>query len=182
MAIIYLHGFASSVKTQSKKYDALNEIASVNPFAPDYPQGFEQVMQSCIQFANAIESISAVVGTSMGGYTASHLASRLNVPFVAINPPMNPSESLRKYLGTHQSYSGETFEMRLEDVNSYPEYKASYTGLIIVSNLDDVVPPQVTKEFAEKHQLPLISCDYGDHRFEDISMLIEPIAEHIANY
>jgi len=44
------------------------------------------------------------------------------------------------------------------------------------------VPPQVTKEFAEKHQLPLISCDYGDHRFEDISMLIGQMAEHIASY
>lgn len=86
MAIIYLHGFASSVKTQSKKYDALNEIASVNPFAPDYPQGFEQVMQSCMQFTKAINSVSAVVGTSMGGYTASHLASRLNLPFVARAP------------------------------------------------------------------------------------------------
>src|SRR5690554_3346646 len=95
MAIIYLHGFASSVKAQSKKYEALNEIANVHPFAPDYPQGFEQVMQSCIQFANAVESISAVVGTSMGGYTASHLASRLNVPFVAINPPMKDRKSTR---------------------------------------------------------------------------------------
>ena len=182
MAIIYLHGFASSVKTQSKKYDALSTIASVHPFAPDYTQGFEQVMQDCTQFAKAINNVSAVVGTSMGGYTASHLATRLNVPFVAINPPINPSESLKKYLGTHQSYSGETFELRMEEASSYPEYKASAAGLIIVSNLDEVVPPQTTKDFAEKHQLPLISCDYGDHRFEDISMLIKKMAAHIASY
>src|SRR5690554_4670691 len=140
MAIIYLHGFASSVKTQSKKYDALSSIASVHPFAPDYTQGFKRVMQNCMQFASAVSNIRAVVGTSMGGYTASHLASELNVPFVAINPPINPSESLKKYLGTHQSYSGETFELRRKEASSYPEFNASDTGLIIVSDLDEVVP------------------------------------------
>lgn len=70
----------------------------------------------------------------------------------------------------------------MEEASSYPEYKASAAGLIIVSDLDEVVPPQITKDFAKKHQLPLISCDYGDHRFEDISMLIEKMAAHIADY
>ncbi|HLR18094.1 MAG TPA: YqiA/YcfP family alpha/beta fold hydrolase [Alcanivoracaceae bacterium] len=180
MAIIYLHGFASSVKTHSKKYDALSEIAKVHPCAPDYTKGFELVMAHCLAFASTLDNVSAVVGTSMGGYTASHLASRLKVPFVAINPSITPSESLQKYIGTHQSYSGDTFVLRMEEVASYPAYNASASGLIIVSNFDEVVPPQITKDLAEKHQLPLISCDYGDHLFEDISALIKPIAEHLA--
>lgn len=180
MAIIYLHGFASAVKAQCMKYDALGKIAPVHPFAPDYTQGFTAVLQSCVAFAASISSVSAVVGTSMGGYTASHLARQLGVPFVAINPAINPSQSLKKYIGKHQDYDGGEYELSAEQVSSYPTYNHSGAGLIIVSNLDEVIPAQTTKDFAEHYNLPLISCDYGDHRFEDISTLIEQIDHHIA--
>lgn len=51
MSILYLHGFASFVKKSSRKYDELSKIARVVPFAPDYSQGFEQVMKDTLAFA-----------------------------------------------------------------------------------------------------------------------------------
>lgn len=180
MAIVYLHGFASAVKAQSIKYDALGKIAPVHPFAPDYTQGFTVVMQSCMAFVRSISSVSAIVGTSMGGYTASRLAKRLSVSFIAINPPIDPRQSLRKHIDKHQDYDGGEYELSVGQANSYPPYNLSGAGLIIVSNLDEVIPPQPTKDFANRYNLPLISCDYGDHRFEDISVLIEQIDNHIA--
>lgn len=182
MSIAYLHGFASSVKEQSLKYDALSEIAPVRPFAPDYTQGFAAVMQHCMEFVESITSLSAIVGTSMGGYTASHLAQRLNVPFVAINPPMHPAQTLSQYIGLHQDYDGREYELHARQVNSYPQYNHAGAGLIIVSNMDQVVLPQHAKDFAEQYNLPLISCDYGDHRFEDISALVESIRKHIKQH
>lgn len=174
-----MHGFASAVKKRSKKYDDLSRIATVHPFAPDYTQGFAPVLQDCIDFAGSVSSVSAIVGTSMGGYTASHLAKRLSVPFVAINPAINPSQSLKQYLGKHQNYDGGEYELSLEQVTSYPPYNHSVTGLIIVSDFDTVVPPLRTKDLASNYNLPLISCNYGDHRFEDISALIDKINNHI---
>ena len=41
-----------------------------------------------------------------------------------------------------------------------------------------MIPAEDTQAFAKEKQLPIISCDYGNHRFEDISTLIEQVAEH----
>ncbi|MCK9237535.1 MAG: hypothetical protein M0Q29_01180 [Thiopseudomonas sp.] len=179
MTILYLHGFASAVKTQNKKYDELAKISPVSPFAPDYCQGFAAVMHSCLEFVQSLPQVSAVVGTSMGGYTASHLAECVGVPFVAINPPLSPSQSLQKYLGIHQSYDGSEYNLGIEQVHSYPDYNPSAAGLIVVSQFDELVAPQPTQAFAKQHGLPIISCAYGDHRFEDISALIPAFQQHI---
>ncbi len=122
MKILYLHGFASAVKKSSKKYDELSKIGEVVPFAPDYCQGFDQVMKDTLVFA-AAGNIQGIVGTSMGGYTASHIAAQLKVPFVAINPSITPSQTLKKYVGKHQSYDGSSYELKLEHVDSYADFK-----------------------------------------------------------
>ena len=179
MSILYLHGFASSVRPGNKKYIELSRIDQVAPFAPDYSQGFVAVMESTLAFVAATGDIQGIVGTSMGGYTASHIAGELNLPFVAINPSLNPSQTLKKYIGQQKNYDGSSYELTLERVSSYPEFNAQAQGLIIVSELDEVIPAVHTQAFAEEKQLPIISCAYGDHRFEDISALIEPIAEHL---
>jgi predicted esterase YcpF (UPF0227 family) len=178
MKILYLHGFASAVKKSSKKYDELSKIGEVVPFAPDYCQGFDQVMKDTLVFA-AAGNIQGIVGTSMGGYTASHIAAQLKVPFVAINPSITPSQTLKKYVGKHQSYDGSSYELKLEHVDSYADFNTLVKGLIIVSTLDEVIPAEDTQVFAKEKQLPIINCDYGDHRFEDISPLIEQITKHL---
>lgn len=178
MKILYLHGFASAVKKSSKKYDELSKIGEVVPFAPDYCQGFDQVMKDTLVFA-AAGNIQGIVGTSMGGYTASHIAAQLKVPFVAINPSITPSQTLKKYVGKQQSYDGSSYELKLEHVDSYADFNTLVKGLIIVSTLDEVIPAEDTQVFAKEKQLPIINCDYGDHRFEDISPLIEQITKHL---
>ena len=178
MKILYLHGFASAVKKSSKKYDELSKIGEVVPFAPDYCQGFDQVMKDTLVFA-AAGNIQGIVGTSMGGYTASHIAAQLKVPFVAINPSITPSQTLKKYVGKHQSYDGSSYELKLEHVDSYADFNTLVKGLIIVSTLYEVIPAEDTQVFAKEKQLPIINCDYGDHRFEDISPLIEQITKHL---
>ena len=178
MKILYLHGFASAVKKSSKKYDELSKIGEVVPFAPDYCQGFDQVMKDTLVFA-AAGNIQGIVGTSMGGYTASHIAAQLKVPFVAINPSITPSQTLKKYIGKHQNYDGSSYELKLAHVGSYPDFNTTARGLVIVSALDEVIPAKDTQAFAKEKQLPIISCNYGDHRFEDISPLIEQISEHL---
>lgn len=179
MSILYLHGFASGVKKSSKKYDELSKIDEVAPFAPDYCQGFDQVIADTVAFAVAAGDIKGIVGTSMGGYTASHIAGKLKVPFVAINPSITPSQTLNKYVGKHQNYDGSSYELKLEHVDSYPDFNVAAKGLIIVSTLDEVIPAEDTQVFAKEKQLPIINCDYGDHRFEDISPLIEQITKHL---
>lgn len=179
MKILYLHGFASAVKKSSKKYDELSKIGEVVPFAPDYCQGFDQVIKNTLAFAVAAGNIHGIVGTSMGGYTASHIAAQLKVPFVAINPSIRPSQTLKKHIGKHQNYDGSSYELKLAHVGSYPDFNTTARGLVIVSALDEVIPAKDTQAFAKEKQLPIISCNYGDHRFEDISPLIEQITKHL---
>ncbi|MEO1945163.1 MAG: YqiA/YcfP family alpha/beta fold hydrolase, partial [Candidatus Thioglobus sp.] len=43
--------------------------------------------------------IDLLVGTSMGGYMVAAIGDKLGVPFVAINPAIEPRESLKKTPG-----------------------------------------------------------------------------------
>lgn len=179
MSILYLHGFASAVKRISKKYDELGKIDKVVAFAPDYSEGFASVLSSTFAFVREQGNIKGVVGTSMGGYLASHIAAQLKVPCVAINPSIQPSESLKKYVGKHHNHDGSVYELNVAQVSTYPDFNTAANSLIIVSNNDAVIPPQLTQAFAQEKHIPIISCDYGDHRFEDISSLMTPITEHL---
>ena len=53
-----------------------------------------------------------LVGSSLGGFYATHLAERFGARAVLINPAIRPYDDLRSYLGRQTNlYSGETFEV-----------------------------------------------------------------------
>jgi len=53
-----------------------------------------------------------LVGSSLGGYYATHLAERFGARAVLINPAIRPYDDLREYIGPQVNlYSGETFEV-----------------------------------------------------------------------
>ena len=52
------------------------------------------------------------VGSSLGGYYATHLAERFGARAVLINPAIRPYDDLKPYRGMQVNmYSGETFEV-----------------------------------------------------------------------
>jgi hypothetical protein len=120
--IVYLHGFRSS--PQSVKATQLCSAAEALP-AAIRPRLFVPMLHH--RPAIAIADVAAwidrevgaaglpaltLVGSSLGGYYATHLAERYGVRAALINPAVRPCEDLQPYVGTQQNlYTGAAFEV-----------------------------------------------------------------------
>ena len=89
MNIYYCHGFASRFDPGSSKLAILRELGPVYGHDIDYTQPADEVVRECIDKLIGA-GIDLVVGTSMGVWLASTAGSPTGIPFVAINPAIEP--------------------------------------------------------------------------------------------
>lgn len=69
------------------------------PFEPD-----AVVRELAVELSADRGGRVALVGSSMGGFYATCLAERFDLPAVLINPAVHPHELLRDYLGENRNY------------------------------------------------------------------------------
>ena len=121
--LIYLHGFRSSSKSVKaqlfvRAVQALPDSTRPHLYVPDLP--FDPVA--------AISSVAAwierelagrdpadeltLIGSSLGGFYATHLAERFGARAAVINPTTRPWDDLRPHAGAQTNLrSGEAFEV-----------------------------------------------------------------------
>jgi predicted esterase YcpF (UPF0227 family) len=120
--IVYLHGFRSS--PQSVKASQFGRAVAALP-EDLRPRLYVPSLQH--QPAAAVAGVAAwvereavadagehlcFVGSSLGGYYATHLAERFGARAVLINPALRPFDDLRPYAGTQTNlHTGESFEV-----------------------------------------------------------------------
>src|SRR5690606_2161276 len=112
--VVYLHGFNSS--PDSRKAQVLRDWVKVNrpelevevPALPYSPQAAAQLLD---QLAHRLGARwVGCIGSSLGGYYATWLASRYQIPAALINPAVRPYELLTDYLGENTNlYTGERY-------------------------------------------------------------------------
>jgi len=116
--IVYLHGFRSS--PQSVKAQAMVRAVAAMParerpklVVPDLGHApAEAIAEVLALVEREREGPLAFVGSSLGGYYATHLAERLGARAALINPAVRPYDDLAPYKGTQVNmYSGERFEV-----------------------------------------------------------------------
>ncbi|HKE39273.1 MAG TPA: YqiA/YcfP family alpha/beta fold hydrolase [Patescibacteria group bacterium] len=116
--IVYLHGLNSS--PQSVKARALGDAIGALPdskrplyFVPQLAHRPDVAMREVRAWIEAHDPTSiALVGSSLGGFYATHLAERYGVRAVLINPAVRPYENLVPYLGRQRNlYTGEEYEL-----------------------------------------------------------------------
>jgi len=67
-----------------------------------------------------------LVGSSLGGYYATHLAERHGLKALLINPAVNPHQLFDGYLGTQTNhYTGETWELTHDHVDALAELEVA---------------------------------------------------------
>jgi predicted esterase YcpF (UPF0227 family) len=116
-AIVYLHGFRSSpasIKaTRLRDYvAALPESARPVLHVADLPHQPADAIAGVVAWVerNADTASLAFVGSSLGGFYATHLAERFGARAVAINPAVRPYVDLQAWRGTQTNlYTGESF-------------------------------------------------------------------------
>lgn len=116
--IVYLHGFRSS--PASAKAQALQHAVAALPAAhrpqlhvPALDDGplaaVQRVMDWIVRHATAIPTF---VGSSLGGYYATHLAEHYAARAVLVNPAVRPYDDLVPYVGVQTNlYTGRAFEV-----------------------------------------------------------------------
>jgi predicted esterase YcpF (UPF0227 family) len=115
--IVYLHGFRSSprsVKAQAmvRHVAALPADRRPDLIVPDLGHAPAAAIARVLSLVNGHGGPLAFVGSSLGGFYATHLAERLGARAVLINPAIRPFEDLEPYRGTQTNlYTGESFEV-----------------------------------------------------------------------
>lgn len=119
-ALIYLHGFRSSPQSVKARQFA-REVAALPPalrprfdvpMLPPDPAAAIALAAGLIERDVDPAANVALVGSSLGGYYATHLAEAYGVRAALINPAVRPYDDLAAYVGTQRNlYTGEAFEV-----------------------------------------------------------------------
>jgi uncharacterized protein len=118
--VVYLHGFRSS--PQSVKAQAMiRHVAAMRAHerpdlaVPDLGHAPAAAIDRVLALVGAHRPVGAplaFVGSSLGGYYATHLAERLEARAVMINPTVRPYDDLGPHKGSQTNmYTGESFEV-----------------------------------------------------------------------
>ena len=106
--LLYLHGFRSSPQSFKARHMAdwmrahRPGVQWWCPQLPPSPQAAVELLLDGVKDWPA--DLSAVIGSSLGGFYATVLAERLGWPAVVINPAVEPARDLARYIGEQTSW------------------------------------------------------------------------------
>ena len=119
--VVYLHGFRSSSRSAKaqlfvRRVAALPAAARPRLYVPDLQVGPADAISGVAAWIEREVRVPAdeltLIGSSLGGYYATHLAERCGARAVLINPAIRPYDDLRQYVGPQVNlHSGEAFEV-----------------------------------------------------------------------
>jgi uncharacterized protein len=183
--LVYLHGFRSSSRSAKaqlfvRAIDALPAAARPRLHVPDLPFDPAAAVESVatwIDRALAGRDPAAeltLLGSSLGGYYATHLAERFGARAVVINPTLRPYEDLLPWTGMQTNlHSGESFEVtdahfRALRAQSVACITRPERYFLLVRSGDEVLPWRAAVEFyAGAWQFVLGGGDHGWVDFAD---------------
>lgn len=165
--IVYLHGFNSS--PQSHKAQLLRRYLAERglgeefacPALPHTPLAAVRAIRSLLG-----ERPVCYVGSSLGGFYATHLVETQGGKAVLINPAIEPHVGLAAYLGPQKNlYSGEPYELTNQHLAQWRElYVPAVTPeryLLLVETGDEVLDyRRALARYAGAEQLVI---EGGDH-------------------
>ena len=113
--LVYLHGFNSS--PHSHKAQVLGRYLEEKGFAAQYacpalPPLPSEAIAVCEALLRSSARPPCFVGSSLGGFYATHLAEKIGCRAVLINPAITPHVGLEAYLGEQRNlHTGEPYQL-----------------------------------------------------------------------
>ncbi|WP_411386332.1 YqiA/YcfP family alpha/beta fold hydrolase [Pseudomonas sp. MPB03] len=123
-SILYIHGF-NSAPASTKACQLVEVMARLGlsdqlqvPALHHHPrQAIGQLEQAITELGRPL-----LVGSSLGGYYATHLAERHGLKALLVNPAVSPHRMFDGYLGTQKNlYTDETWELTHDHVTALAE-------------------------------------------------------------
>lgn len=170
--VLYIHGFASGFDPESSKVKAIEKHFSVIGLTLDYSLPRHELMSELTNFLLE-HDVDLIIGTSMGGHMALEIANRFGVPAVAINPAIQPHNTLRA--GVHQNYhTDKKFVLTKPVVDTYKDVTTTAPAIIIVNMDDDVINPNLTIDKYSQHYT-ITKLATGGHRCVNIDEAMDTV-------
>lgn len=124
--ILYLHGFRSSpLSAKSQLFEKVMTARGQSHLlmSPALPSSPKKAIELCLSLIKDIPKEElCIVGSSLGGYYATHLAERLNCRAVCINPSVYAARDLSTQLEVRTQYhSDEPFEFKASYIKELAE-------------------------------------------------------------
>jgi uncharacterized protein len=176
---IYLHGFNSG-GTSSKASQLRRMFAPIPVLAPTYPahsaRAAVEFLRGYIQTAvrqHPGENRLVLVGSSLGGFYARHLAHEFTAHLVLINPSIYPDETLLRCVGTNRNEAtGEEYELSAAAVRALAEFRAPSCDpriptLLLLDAGDELLDYRVAEVWYRGCGKTLVYAD-GSHRFDHL--------------
>jgi predicted esterase YcpF (UPF0227 family) len=123
-SILYIHGFnsAPASKKACQLISVMNSLGLSEqlqvPALHHHPrEAIDQLEQAITELGRPL-----LVGSSLGGYYATHLAERHGLKALLINPAVSPHRMFDGYLGSQKNlYTDETWELTRDHVTALAE-------------------------------------------------------------
>ncbi len=178
--LVYLHGFNSSPASHKaqlvKAHMEGRGLGSLYacPALPDAPHEAIAAIEAVIK-ENSARRVT-FLGSSLGGFYATHLAEKLGCRAVLINPAIAPHVGLEAYLGTQKNlHTGRPYELTRAHLEGWRALQVEHIDperyLLLLETGDEVLD---WREAARKYAgARMVIRDGGDHS-------LQGFPEHIA--
>lgn len=173
--ILYLHGFRSSPASWKSRLlaDAMARRGLAAHFVcPPLSPLPDVAIAAVSRMIEAHSGKVTLVGSSLGGHYANHLAEKYDLPAVLINPATVDCLDLVKFVGEHANFhSGERFtftEAHAAQLKAQVRRPTAAHYWLLLETGDEVLDWRQARDFyAGCRQTVLPGGDHGFTRFPD---------------
>ncbi len=177
--LLYLHGFRSSPRSAKAQVMA-RRVSEGHPlvhwWAPQLPPSPRDAMSMVMEgIAHWPRDSMAVVGSSLGGFYATHVAAVTGCRAVLLNPAVDPARDLARYIGDQTQWHApeEHFYFKAEYID---ELRALEVGapphperlMAIIAKGDEVL--KWTEMVARYPHSQIKLLEGGDHALSDFEV------------
>ncbi len=188
--IVYLHGFNSG-GTSGKATWLRQNLPDLTVFSPTYPThdpdkapDFLRDYFARVRREHPDDKKLLLVGSSLGGFWARHLAAELNAGMVLINPGIHPDVDLLDVVGSNvNEATGEHYVLTETQVRAFARVKhahceAGVPTLLLLDESDELLDYRVAQSYYRGCG-KIIVYPGGSHRFDHMA---EALPEILALY
>ncbi|WP_178862393.1 YqiA/YcfP family alpha/beta fold hydrolase [Thiomicrorhabdus cannonii] len=201
MQCVYLHGFLSNAQSQKSRWferrfshPLVCEAGTrqIELLTPSYPQTTPDSSVAYLQnfmHRNGLdkqENPVFLIGSSLGGFYAQYLGLRYRLPYLLINPALDPVALLEDYLGQHRNpYTQEEFTVdaayRQQLSAYYTRPQADTKGLLLLDKGDEIINYEQAFELYQTGHAnqQTVLFEGGDHTFVHLEESWQTIQEWI---
>ena len=180
--LIYIHGFNSSpasAKARILKESLEARSRGAEFLAPALPHSPAEAARVLDDLARRLP-VSALVGSSLGGYYATWLSEKYRLKAALLNPAVRPYDLLKGHLGPQQNlHTGERYELTQRHVDELRaleiESLTPQRYLLITATADEVLDYRAA--VARYRGCRQIVIEGGDHGMSDFAGHVDAVLE-----